>query len=75
MYKDYYLSIGDEYRTAISLIRLTNEHDRPHNTAKKEDHSPQTGKMLFLNIFRTGTRMKRWYELHVELCIYFITEM
>jgi hypothetical protein len=33
---------------------MTNEHDRQHNTAKKEDHSPQTGKMLFLNIFRTG---------------------
>jgi hypothetical protein len=54
VHTDYYLSIGDKYRTAISLIRLTNEHDRQHNTAKKEDHSPQTGKMLFLNIFRTG---------------------
>ena len=50
---DYYLSIEGEYRTAISLIRLTNDHDRPRNTAKQEDHSPQTGKMLFLNIFRT----------------------
>jgi hypothetical protein len=37
VHTDYY------YRTAISLIRLTNEHDRLHNTAKQEDHSPQTG--------------------------------